>query len=80
MHLLIAAPSLPMMNNVKDVLNSKYFMKDLGKIDNFLGMTITQTESSISLGLADYISRSATESSISINKTVSTPLIDIKPC
>lgn len=77
--LLIAAPTPKAMNFAKRILSTTYSMKDLGKVNKFLGMTIHQSDTSITLDLSDYIMNSAHELGIPLNKQVYTPLVDIGP-
>lgn len=77
--LLISTPNANIMTKVKRALMSKYSMKDLGRVNKFLGMTIRQLPDRITLDLSDYISNSAIQSSIPLHRTVNTPLTDIKP-
>ncbi|CCE61990.1 hypothetical protein TPHA_0B03180 [Tetrapisispora phaffii CBS 4417] len=72
--LLIAAPSSKAMTPLKELLCSSYSMKDLGPVNKFLGMTIKQSENSISLDLSEYISSAASTSQINVDKAVHTPL------
>jgi hypothetical protein len=39
----------------KDILLKSFKMKDLGKVDKFLGMNIRQREGQISISFSDYI-------------------------
>jgi hypothetical protein len=53
--LLIATKDPGEMTKTKNLLASKFKMKDLGLARKFLGMTITQNESSIKLDLKDLL-------------------------
>ena len=72
--LLIAAPSLLLVKNVKAALSSRYSIKDLGVVDKFLGMNITQNDDTITLHMADYITSAASISKVVFHKQVPTPL------
>ena len=72
--LLIAAASTRMVRQVKCQLQSVYAMKDLGPVNKFLGMNISQTKDYIALALTDYITSAASASEIQVNKPVHTPL------
>lgn len=54
-------------------------MKDLERVNKFLGMTISQDHTGISLDMADYIQSAIQQSSISTVQTFPTPITDIKP-
>ena len=72
--LLIAAPNEELVRYIKLSLGNYYSMKDLGPVNKFLGMNALQTEDNIKLTLDDYISYAANSHSISLQKTVYTPL------
>ena len=55
--LIIASVSLKEINDIKTFLSKKYKMKDLGKVNIFLGMNITQIEGKIKPSLEDYIKK-----------------------
>ena len=72
--LLIAAPSPQIMTFLKALLCSSYSMKDLGPVNKFLGMTINQSSTHISLDLSDYITTAAGTANIDLSKKVHIPL------
>ena len=59
--LLISSVSLKEINDIKAFLSKKYKMKDLGKVNKFLGMNITQSKGEIKLSLEDYIIKKVKE-------------------
>ena len=72
--LLIAAASPRLVSQVKRQLQSVYAMKDLGPVNKFLGMNVSQTKDHIALALTDYIVSAASASEIQVSKPVYTPL------
>ena len=72
--LLIAAASTRMVRQVKCQLQSVYAMKDLGPVNKFLGMNVSQTKDYIALALTDYIISAASASEIQVSKPVYSPL------
>ena len=68
--LLIAAASTRMVRQVKCQLQSVYAMKDLGPVNKFLGMNVSQTKDYIALALTDYITSAASASEIQVGKPV----------
>lgn len=78
--LLVAAPSPKIYDRVKQELTKLYSMKDLGKVDKFLGINIHQSSNGdITLSFQDYIAKAASEGDVNICKLTQTPLCDSKP-
>lgn len=61
-------------DSVKNELKRKFEMKDLGKIDSFLGMKINRLEEEISVDQSDYIDAVLKKFGMSDCKPVKTPL------
>ncbi|MBD4573247.1 hypothetical protein GUG59_00645, partial [Xanthomonas citri pv. citri] len=73
--LLVAAPSPKIYDRVKQELTKLYSMKDLGKVDKFLGINIHQSSNGdITLSFQDYIAKAASEGDVNICKLTQTPL------
>ncbi|CCH61857.1 hypothetical protein TBLA_0F03190 [Henningerozyma blattae CBS 6284] len=59
--LLIAAPDNDSLDIVKCTLKIYYSMKDLGPVNNFLGINVNQpSDHSVSISMEDYITKAAT--------------------
>lgn len=55
--LIIAASKMNLLETFKDTMKSKFNMKDLGKISNFLGIQFVQKENEIRMNQKGYIQR-----------------------
>ena len=63
-----------MVRQVKCQLQSVYAMKDLGPVNKFLGMNVSQTKDYIAFALTDYMISAASASEIQVSKPVYSPL------
>ena len=73
---LITSPNRADIQRVKDTLNARFRMTDLGPYAYYLGITITRdrVKRTIRLGQARYIERVLRDNSIQEAKLVSTPI------
>ncbi|GAB1598795.1 hypothetical protein Ahia01_000156700, partial [Argonauta hians] len=55
--ILIATHNDQRMNEVKDALKKRFKMKDLGKINLFLGIEFTQDENTVTMSQSNYLTR-----------------------
>ena len=53
--MIIAAPSVDIPNDVKDMLKQKFNVKDLGKLSYFLGINFGQTEGVVTMNQNVYL-------------------------
>ena len=72
--LLILSNNMALINQVKLLLNSSFKMKDLGLVNTFLGMEISQNSNGISLHLNKYLNNMLQEFGMNECNAVSTPL------
>ena len=72
--LLILSNNVALINQVKLLLNSSFKMKDLGVVNTFLGMEISQTSNGISLHLNKYFNNMLQDFGMTECNAVSTPL------
>jgi hypothetical protein len=73
--LLIATKDQKEMKKTKDLLASKFKMKDLGLARKFLGMTISQSEISTKFDLEDYIMGVVNEFGFEDTNAVDIPMV-----
>ena len=71
--LIIAGSNSQTIQNVKEILGSKFKMKDLGKLKNFLGIDFTQTDGKIKMNQKRYIMKILKRFDMSDCKARSTP-------
>ena len=71
--ILILAPDLNLVNDVKKFLSHRFDMKDLGKAELILGMKIIRTNNSIQLTQSHYTQKLIDKFGYSNYSSVSTP-------
>ena len=71
--LIIAGSGSQTIQNVKELLGSKFKMKDLGKLKNFLGIDFTQIDGEIKMNQKRYITKILQRFDMSDCKARSTP-------
>ena len=76
--IVLAATSLDYLNQIKQLLKDKFKMKDLGPINNFLGIQFLQTEGGIVMEQSVYLKNVLDKFDMSNAKPRSTPC-ELKP-